>query len=397
MEIDVEHDPLDTKMTVNIGPSHPATHGTLRFLCELDGEVIASCYPEIGYLHRAFEKSSEKGSYTEVIPYTDRLNYCSAMMNNVGYCMAVEQLFGLEVPERGVYIRMIVSEMSRIMDHLVCIGANAVDLGALTNFWYFFHPREEMYDLLESLCGARLTNTYGRIGGVSADLPEGWTQELRRQLNALPAVLGDVDGLLTKNRIFMDRCTGVGAISSEEALDWGFTGPCLRATGLAHDLRRANPYMFYDRFQFDIPTGKQGDTYDRYVVRMEEMRQSLRILHQLLDTLPGGPVNADNPRVVMPPKEKVYGSIEGLISQFELVMKGIQPPPGEAYVATEAANGELGFYVVSDGSGHPYRVRVRPPCFPILSAMPRLVKGLMLADLIAILGSINIIAGELDR
>ncbi|MBI3890732.1 MAG: NADH dehydrogenase (quinone) subunit D [Candidatus Wallbacteria bacterium] len=393
----MDQDPLGNRLTVNIGPSHPVTHGTLRFLCELDGEVIVSCLPEIGYLHRAFEKSSEKGSYTEVIPYTDRLNYCSAMMNNVGYCMAVEKFFDLTIPERGIYVRMIVSEMSRIMDHLVCIGTNAVDLGALTNFWYFFQAREELYDLIESLCGARLTTTYTRIGGVMADLPEGWAGRLEALLAKLYKVLEDVDGLLTKNRIFIDRTRGVGGISAEDAIGYGFTGPCLRACGVAHDLRKANPYMFYDRFQFDVPTGERGDVYDRYLVRMAEMRQSLRLLEQLLATLPGGPVNADNPLVVLPPKEKVYGSIEGLISQFELIIKGVQPPAGEVYVATEAANGELGFYIVSDGTGRPYRVRVRPPCFPLMSSMPHLVKGQMLADMVATLGSINIIAGELDR
>lgn len=397
MQYEVEHDPLESKLTVNIGPSHPVTHGTLRFLCELDGEVIVSCQPEIGYLHRAFEKSSEKGTYTEVIPYTDRLNYCSAMMNNVGYCMAVEKFFDMQLPERGVYVRMIVSEMSRIMDHLVCIGTNAVDLGALTNFWYFFQVREELYDLIEALCGARLTTTFTRVGGMSGDLPEGWAGELKKMLAKLPGVLDDVDGLLTKNRIFMDRTRGVGPINAADAIGYGFTGPCLRACGVRHDLRRANPYMYYDRFEFDVPVGSNGDTYDRYLVRMEEMRQSLRILEQLLATLPGGPVNVDNPLVVLPPKERVYGSIEGLISQFELIIKGLQPPPGEVYVATEAANGELGFYIVSDGSGRPYRVRVRPPCFPLMSALPHMIQGQMVADMVATLGSINIIAGELDR
>jgi NADH:ubiquinone oxidoreductase subunit D len=233
--------------------------------------------PEIGYLHRAFEKSSEKGTYTEVIPYTDRLNYCSAMMNNVGYCMAVEKFFDMELPERGVFVRMIVSEMSRIMDHLVCIGTNAVDLGALTNFWYFFQVRDELYDLIEALCGARLTTTFTRVGGMSGDLPEGWAAELKKMLAKLPGVLDDVDGLLTKNRIFMDRTRGVGPINAADAIGYGFTGPCLRACGVRHDLRRANPYMYYDRFEFDVPVGSNGDTYDRYLVRMEEMRQSLRL------------------------------------------------------------------------------------------------------------------------
>ncbi len=398
MQADIERDPLANTMTVNIGPSHPATHGTFRFLCELDGETIIKCLPEIGYLHRAFEKSAEKGTYTEVIPYTDRLNYCSAMMNNVGYCQAVEEFFEFELPERCVFIRMIVSEMSRIMDHLVCIGACAIDLGALTNFWYFFQTREEFYDLIEELCGARLTTTYTRVGGVMADLPDGWIEQLSKLLKTkFPKVMGEVDGLLTKNRIFKDRTIGVGSISAEDAVNWGFTGPCLRAAGVSHDLRKSNPYMYYDRFEFDVPVGEQGDTYDRYLVRMEEMRQSARLLEQLIAALPGGPVNADDPRVVLPPKDQVYGSIEGTIKQFELIIKGIEPPVGEVYSATEAANGELGFYIVSDGTGHPYRVRVRPPCFPIMSAVPHMVEGQMVADMVATLSSINIIAGELER
>lgn len=393
----LDEDPLENRIFVNIGPSHPATHGTFRFKCELDGETIVSCETEIGYLHRAFEKSAEKGTWTQVIPYTDRLNYCSALMNNIGYCMAVEHMLGLTVPERGQSIRVICCEMNRIMDHLVCIGANAVDLGALTNFWYFFQAREDFYDLVEALCGARLTNSYARIGGNACDLPEGWTERLRKVLDGLPEVIDAVDTLLTKNRIFMDRTQGISPISAEDALAYGFTGPCLRAAGVGHDLRKAHPYLLYDRFDFDVPVGTTGDVYDRYVVRMEEMRQSLSILRQALDSLPEGPVHCEVPSVALPSKQEVYGSIEGLIRQFKLIIEGIHVPKGEAYVATEAANGELGFYIVSDGSGRPYRVRVRPPCFAIFSAFDEMIRGHMVADLVSCLGSVNIIAGECDR
>lgn len=390
-------DYLDSRMILNLGPSHPATHGTLRFTLELDGETIVKCTTEIGYLHRAFEKMSEKGTYHQVIPYTDRLNYCSAMMNNVGYALAVEKLLGIECTPRCQAIRVIVCELSRIMDHLVCIGANAVDIGALTNFWYFFRAREDMYDLIEQLCGARLTTTYTRIGGVSGDLPEGWIRRCKDVLNQFDQQLSQVDGLLTNNRIFLDRMQNVGIITKEEALSYSFTGPCLRASGVNYDIRKVRPYLGYEHLQFDVPTQTAGDTYARYQVRMEEMRQSRRILTQILDKVPDGPIMVDRPDVVMPEKSKTYNQMEALIRQFKLVMEGVKPPASEAYTATEAANGELGFYVVSDGTGHPYRVRVRPPCFPILSAMAQMVQGQMIPDLIATLGSLNIIAGELDR
>ncbi|MBI3098897.1 MAG: NADH dehydrogenase (quinone) subunit D [Planctomycetes bacterium] len=390
-------DYLDSRMHISIGPSHPATHGTLRFHLDLDGETIVKCVPEIGYLHRAFEKSAEKGTYTQVIPYTDRLNYCSSMMNNVGYCQAVERLMGLQIPERAVYIRVIISELARIMDHLVCVGTNAVDIGALTNFWYFFRAREDIYELIEALCGARLTTTYTRIGGLAWDAPPGWADRLKAFIEKCPKTIEDVEGLLAKNRVFIDRTKGIGAISKEKAVSYGFTGPCLRATGVKYDVRRDRPYLCYDRFQFEIPTHTAGDTYARFLVRMEEMRQSLRILQQAVKDLPGGPVLCDDPAVALPPKSQVYTNIEAIIRQFKLVIEGVKPRKGEVYDCTEAANGELGFLVVSDGTGKPWRVRVRPPCFCFLAAFPEMVEGQMLADLIATLGSINIIAGELDR
>lgn len=386
------------RVMLNMGPIHPATHGTLRVIVELDGETIVSCDNQMGYLHRCFEKQSENATWTQVLPYTDRLNYVSPLMNNVGYVLAVEKLLGIEVPERAQYIRVIISEFSRIIDHLVCIGANLVDLGALTNFWYFWRPREDVYDLIEELTGTRMTTAYTRIGGLKDDLPEGWVEKAKKVMReSIPAGLRDVDALITKNRIFLERAVGVGAMTAEQAMDYGLTGPCLRACGVPYDLRKDQSYLVYDRFAFDIPVGENGDTYDRYIVRMEEMWQSLRILEQAFEQIPDGPINVDDPTVTLPPKDAVYGSIEALMNHFKIIMEGIQVPPGEVYHATEAANGELGFYIVSRGGGKPYKIKVRPPCFAIYSAFPEMIKGHMIADAIAILGSINIIAGELDR
>jgi NADH-quinone oxidoreductase subunit C/D len=385
-------------MVLNIGPAHPTMHGTLRIMAKLDGETILEAFPEIGYLHRGFEKTSENLTYQQVIPLTDRLNYCSAMMNNVGYCMAVEKLLGIEIPRRAQYIRVIVSELSRIIDHLVCIGANLVDIGALTPFWYCFREREHVYDLLEALCGARLTTSYTRIGGLAYDLPSGWVERCHTVIREdIPQGIEETERLITHNRIFIDRTQGVGVISGEEALNWGFTGPCLRASGIPFDLRKAGPYYEYDTFNFDIPVGKNGDTYDRYLVRMEEMRQSLRILEQALDGLPEGPYRVEDKRVTLPDKEKVYTQFGPLVRHIKLILDGIIPPEGEIYSVTEAANGILGFYIVSDGTKNPYRIKVRPPCFAIYQALPQLTRGNLFADLIAIIGSLNIIAGELDR
>lgn len=392
-----EDDPDRETVLLNLGPSHPAMHGALRALVEIEGETIRNTVPEIGYLHRGFEKGAEKGNYTQVIPFTDRLNYCSSVMNNVGYCRTIEKMLGLEITERQEAIRVMVLELGRIMDHLVCLAACLVDVGALTNYWYLFNERERIYNLIEALCGARLTHCYFRIGGSSHDLQEGFDEGLKEVLRELPKALRDVERLVARNRIFLDRVVGVGAITPEEAISYGFTGPCLRATGVPNDLRRDEPYYGYDRYDWDVIVGSRGDTYDRLWVRFEEMRQSIRILEQVRKRIPGGPVNVDDKRVVLPEKREVHGNIEALMNHFMIIMEGIRPEAGSCYGSVEAANGELGFLVVSDGTGKPYKVKVRPPCFYMYSAYPRIVQDSMIQDAVAVLGSLNIIAGELDR
>lgn len=387
----------EEKLVINIGPSHPATHGTFRIQCVLEGETIVESHTEIGYLHRCFEKMAETHTWTQVIPYTDRLNYCSSFMNNVGYCMAVEKLLGITIPKRAEVIRVILSEFSRIMDHVVAIAASIVDLGGITNFWYFYRPREEIYELLEECSGARLTVNYARIGGLANDVPADFVSHCKSILKRLPKYWNDVDRLNTKNPIFQKRTRGIGLMSAEDAIAWGWTGPCLRASGVAYDVRKAYPYYDYDKYDFLIPTGKNGDTFDRYWVRMQEIIQSERIIEQALEALPSGPVMTDDKRIALPPKEEVYTNIEALMNHFKLIMEGIQVPKGEVYSFTEAANGELGFYIVSQGGGKPYRIKVRPPCFAIFQAFDEMLKGVMVSDVIAILGSLNIIAGELDR
>ena len=434
-------------MFLNVGPSHPAMHGIIQLIVELEGEKVLGVDVEIGYLHRAFEKESERCPYNNVIPYTDRLNYVSPLINNFGYCLAIERLLDIEVTERCQYIRVIMSEISRITDHLTCVGASAMELGAFTVFLYMIKAREWLWELVESVTGARLTISYGRIGGVKADLPEGFADRTRHTLQQVRKVLLECDTLLTRNRIFVDRMQGTGVISKERAISFGMTGPFLRSTGSALDTRKAQPYFVYDRLSFDIPTGEHGDNYDRYLVRMEEMEQSMRIIEQALAQLPGGALNVDfegrvlpadvmvdeakmgrvagfkevrveldptlqgstrgfhervnvsEKRAILPPKEDTYGNIEGLMHHFKLVMigHGVRPAPGEYYSAVEGANGELGFYVLSDGSDRPYRVRVRPPCFTIMAALPELLVGDLLADVVPTFGSINMIGGELDR
>ena len=393
-----EEHPDFERVTLNLGPSHPATHGTLRIAVTLDGETIVGGDTEIGYLHRCFEKMSETHTYQQVIPWTDRLNYCSAIINNVGYCMAVEKLLGIEAPARAQHVRLILSEFHRIADHIVDIGANLVDLGALTNFWYLFQPREEIIALTESCAGARLLPTYLRIGGLAVDAPDDFLRNSQRILDMLPKFIDDVDKLITTNRIFHDRTQGIGVISAQDAIDYGFTGPTLRACGIPYDVRKASPYLGYETYDWDVPIAEGGDTYARYLVRMEEMRQSMRILKQAIDRgMPDGPVMVDNPYVALPPKSKVYNEMESLIYHFKLIMHGIQPPVGETYFQVEGANGELGFYVVSDGTKNPYRVRVRPPCFAIFQAYVQMITGQTIPDAISTLGSLNIIAGELDH
>ena len=384
-------------VSLNIGPSHPATHGTLRVMAELKGEYINRANVELGYLHRCFEKMAETHAYNQVIPYTDRLNYCSAPINNVGYCKTVERLLGVEIPPKAQAMRVLLSELSRFIDHVVCIGANAVDLGALTGFFHLFSMREEVYTLFEKLCGARLTVSMTRIGGMAQDAPEGWFDDVMATCQNLKKGVANIERLLSTNKIFLQRTVGVGAISAEDAIEWGFTGPCLRAAGVPLDLRKDQPYYGYDQLDFDVPIGSTGDVYERYLVRIEEMKQSIRIVEQICKNVPEGDYTIRDKNIVLPEKKDVYGNIEGLMNHFMLVINGLRPPVGEVYDATEAANGELGFYCVSDGSGAPYRLKVRPPCFAIYQSFPEAITGGLVADVIAILGSMNLIAGELDR
>jgi len=384
-------------MVLNMGPSHPATHGTVKFLLTLDGETVVDMTVEVGYLHRGFEKMCESVTYSNVFPYTDRLNYCSAIMNNVGYALAVEKLCDIEVTERCKYIRVVTNELARISDHYTNIAAAALELGALTAFIYFVEAREIVWDLLEKVCGARLTSNYIRIGGLMCDLPPGFNDDLEATYPKLDKLFEDVDSLLTKNRIFLDRMRDTGAISKEDAISWGFTGPCLRACGIDYDIRKKQPYLVYDRLDFDIPLGTTGDNFDRYVVRMEEIKQSLKIIKQAMKDMPEGAINTDNPYLRIPSKQDVYSQMEEMIAHFKVVIDGVKPPVGEVYYATEAANGELGFYIVSDGSGKPWKCRVRPPCFTMTGALPELCKGGMLADIIPTFDMLNMIGGECDR
>ena len=440
--------PTQTRsMLLNVGPSHPAMHGVIRLIMELEGETIKGVDVEIGYLHRAFEKMCETVMYTQCFPYTDRLNYVSPLINNVGFALTVEKLLGIDIPERAKYIRVIMSEISRVTDHLTCIGASAMELGAMSVFLYMIKAREYLYELVEEITGARLTISYVRIGGVKADLTPGFTDKCFEKIADVRKVLIEADELLTRNRIFFDRMKGTGTISAEDAVAYGITGPFLRSTGIAYDVRKANPYLIYDRLDFEVPTGTKGDNLDRYFVRMAEMEQSLRIIEQCFQQIPEGPIagdltgevmpasemvdrakmgqteglrdvqvdldptlqggtrkyhdtiNSERRDVVLPAKEETYGNIEGLMNHFKLVMygHGIRPPVGEVYCPVEGANGELGFYIVSDGRDHPWRVRVHPPCFPIMAALPKCLIGDMMADLVPTFGSVNMIAGELDR
>jgi len=435
-------------MLLNIGPAHPAMHGIVRIVAKLEGEEIEDADVEIGYLHRAFEKMSETVDYNGVIPYTDRLNYVSSLINNAGYCMSVEKILGISVPERCHYVRVILSEIARITDHLTCVGATAMELGAFTVFLYFIKARELLWELVEKVTGARLTVSFCRVGGVKGDLPAEFVEGCRAAFAETRKVLDEGRVLLERNRIFVDRVTGTGIISAEDAIAYGITGPFLRASGESYDVRKDCPYAVYDRLDFDVPIGSAGDNMDRFLVRMEEMEQSMRIVEAALLQIPPGPVMVDpangrpipaaemvdlakmgdigafsggcavpgptlegsgrahhpsiatdEKRVFYPPKEDSYGNIEGLMQQFKLVMMGhgVRAPLGEVYLPVEGANGELGFYVVSDGSGSAYRVRVRPPCFAIMSALAKMLKGDMIADMIPTFGSVNMIGGELDR
>jgi len=384
-------------MIVNIGPSHPSMHGAFRVQALLDGETVQDAEAEIGYMHRNFEKMAEERTYWQVIPYTDRLNYCSSFMNGHGWALAVEKLLGVPAPPRAEALRVILSEFTRIMDHIICVSTNVVDLGGITPYFIMFRAREDIYDLLEACCGARLTVSYVRIGGLAQDVPDDFEARCRKALASVQEVWEAAHSLLTRNAIIMKRFKDVGVMDRDEAQSWGWTGPCLRSSGVAYDIRKDHPYSGYESYDFDVPVGTTGDCYDRYLVRMEEMRQSTRIIEQALARLPSGPVITDDRRVALPPKSDVYSNIEALMNHFKLVYDGILPPTGEAYGYTEGANGELGYYIVSDGQKHPWRVKVRPPCYNIYQAFPHMIRGEMLADAIATIGGLNVIAGELDR
>lgn len=386
------------ELTLSMGPQHPATHGVLRLVLDLDGETVVKCTPHVGYLHRGVEKLAEHKSYLQIIPLTDRLDYISSVANNIGYCVAVEKLFSLKVPERAEYIRAITGEMARILNHLLWLATHALDIGAMTVFLYCFREREKLLDLFERLCGARLTVSYPRIGGVKNDVDDKWLKDLYQFTDEFPMRIEQYETLIDQNRIWLRRTKGIGVISAEEAVNWGLSGPTLRGSGVAYDVRKYMPYGVYDKVEWKVPTGKNGDIYDRYRVRMEELRQSNSIIRQCIKKIPEGPIMADAPKFILPPKDKVLTDMEHLIHQFVLITKGPQTAPeGEIYVSTEVPKGELGFYIVSDGTGRPYRMRIRTPSFVHISVLPKLCEGNMIADVIANIGSIDIVLGECDR
>jgi NADH-quinone oxidoreductase subunit D len=387
------------KMVLNMGPSHPATHGVLRIVLELDGELITKATPEVGYLHRGDEKIAENMTYTQFVPYTDRLDYLAPLANNVAYALAVEKLMGIDkdLPPRCQFIRVICCELGRIMSHLLGMGSYAMDVGAMTVFLHTYTEREKVHNLCESLTGARFTTSYTRIGGLSRDVPPGWVEQCRKFCNEVEVNFDETETLLTRNRIFMDRTQGVGVITREEAIDYGLSGPNLRGSGVEHDLRKKQPYLVYDQLDFDVPVGSKGDCYDRYLVRIEEMRQSVRIVRQCLDKMPGGPINVPDGKIVLPPKDRVLTRMEELIHHFINVTQGVNAPPGEIYFGHENPKGELGFYISSKGGGTPYRLKIRSPSFVNLSILPKLLPGHMVSDVVAVLGSFDFVMGECDR
>jgi NADH-quinone oxidoreductase subunit D len=395
-------DPLEApfpsrRMMVNLGPSHPAMHGTVRAVLELDGETITDLKLDIGFLHRGFEKSCETVTWAQCFPYTDRLNYVSSVMNNVGFALGVEKLCRIDVPDRAKYLRVLTAELHRMCDHFTLVGAMGLELGAMTVLIYAMEARDLIWDRLTEICGARLTSNYVRIGGVSRDAPEGWGQKVLQTLDRVAELRGEIDQLITRNRIFLDRTRGTGAVSRADAVDLGFTGPCLRACGEPYDVRKAAPYLVYDRLDFDVPVGSNGDNFDRYAVRMEELKQCDRMVRQCFQQMPPGDIAIADARYVPPPKPLVYGTIEGLMAHFKLFMEGIKVPAGEAYSYTEAANGELGFYLVSDGGGRPYKLGVRAPGWAMTAALGHLVKGSLLADLVPTFDTLNMIGGEVEQ
>jgi NADH-quinone oxidoreductase subunit D len=388
---------VEGSVIVNIGPSHPATHGTIQIVAELSGERVIRTDVHCGYLHRGFEKECESHTWHNLIPYVDRLNYCSALINNFAYCEAVEKLLEIEITPRCRYLRTLLSEYSRIADHLTCIAAALMELGAMTAFLYLVTIRDYVYEHLAALTGARVTYTYGRIGGLSHDLPDGWLQRLDEILDEMDTFVDRVHGLVDRNRIFIDRMRNVGVLQTDAAVNWGFTGPILRSTGVPRDLRKDTPYLAYAELEFEVPVGIKGDNYDRYYVRMRELDESRHMIRQLMDMLEPGPINVDDRRCTLPPKHLVYTEIESLINHFKLIMEGPQVPAGEVYSAQEGANGELGFYIVSVGGGVPWKVHVRSPSFVHMGGVHRMLDGYQLADIVPTFGSVNMIGGECDR
>ena len=384
-------------MLINIGPQHPATHGVLRLVLELDGETVVRCIPHVGYLHCGFEKIGEYRQYNQIIPWTDREDYLNSPGNNVAFALGAERLFGIEITPRCTVLRVIAMELSRIISHLVWLGTTCIDIGAFTPFLWAFQERERVYNLLEAWIGARLTTSLTRVGGMAADIPDGWMDQLNEFIKTFPKTIAEVDKMVTRNGIWVGRTIGIGALSAEEAVNYGLSGPMVRAAGVAYDVRKDFPYLDYETYDFEVPVGSAGDVYDRFLVRMEELRQSVRILEQAAKRLPDGPINVDDARVILPPKSKATSEMESMIHHFKQVMEGPRPPVGEAYVAVESPKGEKGYYMVSDGTSKPVRWRIRPPSYVNLSAIPRMVEGHLLSDVIAINASIDIVMGEIDR
>ncbi len=390
-ELEGEH------MLINLGPQHPATHGVLRLVLELDGETVVRCIPHVGYLHCGFEKIGEYRQYNQIIPWTDREDYLNSPGNNVAFALGAERLFGIEITERCKVLRVIAMELSRIISHLVWVGTTCIDIGAFTPFLWAYQERERVYNLLEQWIGARLTTTLTRVGGMGADIPDGWLDGLNEFVRTFPRTIAEVDKMVTRNGIWVGRTVGIGVMSADEAVNYGLSGPMVRASGVDYDVRKDFPYLDYETYDFEVPVGSAGDVYDRFLVRMEELRQSVRILEQAAKRLPDGPINVDDARVILPPKSKATSEMESMIHHFKQVMEGPRPLIGESYVAVESPKGEKGYYMVSDGTSKPVRWRIRPPSYVNLSAIPKMVEGHLLSDVIAINASIDIVMGEIDR
>lgn len=397
VELQQTSGPEGEYMTLNMGPQHPSTHGVLRLLLTLDGETVIDCKPDIGYLHTGIEKNGEKLKYQQVITLTDRMGYLDNMLDELGFVLAVEKLLGIEVPERVKWIRVLFAELERISSHLVWLGTHALDLGAMSVFLYCFREREKILDIKELTSGVRMMTSYFRIGGLAQDLPPEFEPRVREFVGVFPDRIDQYEELLSKNELWMERTQGVGVLAPQDAIDWGCTGPTLRGSGVFTDLRKTNPYSGYENFEFDVPLGKNGDVYDRYICRVREMRESLKIVSQALDGMPEGPWRIDDRKIVPPPKDELATSMESLIHHFKLFTEGLKPPPGEVYQVIEAGRGQMGWYVVSDGSAKPYRFHMRAPSFYNLEALPKMTKGSMVADVVAIIGSIDIVLGEIDR